>query len=207
MRGIHRWPVDSPHKGSVRRGLDDSFAVSLKRLLDKPPNWWWFETPWTSYQIRKIAGCACTGNAGNVSPGHRRLAIPTCITVRAWRTCCCCCCSANAQIVRVAHSWVRSSCCLDGFSLVDFLLWLFLLRFLLVYRRLLSIHLHTLILWPFCLPFGRFGGYVLGFRRFLSRICRLSLAHWIFLWLVFTDSIEALVLIIALHWFLVSLFM
>ena len=28
--------------------------------------------PWASYQIRKIAGCACAGNAGNVSP-HRRL--------------------------------------------------------------------------------------------------------------------------------------
>ena len=26
---------------------------------------------WTSYQIRKIAGCACVGNAGNVSPRHR----------------------------------------------------------------------------------------------------------------------------------------
>ena len=24
--------------------------------------------PWASYQIRKIAGCACAGNAGNVSP-------------------------------------------------------------------------------------------------------------------------------------------
>ena len=23
---------------------------------------------WTSYQIRKIAGCACAGNAGNISP-------------------------------------------------------------------------------------------------------------------------------------------
>ena len=28
--------------------------------------------PWASYQIRKIAGCACAGNAGNVSP-HRRI--------------------------------------------------------------------------------------------------------------------------------------
>ena len=27
----------------------------------------------------------------------------------------CCCCSAYAQIIRVAHSWVRSSCCLDEF--------------------------------------------------------------------------------------------
>ena len=26
---------------------------------------------WASYQIRKIAGCACAGNAGNVFPRHR----------------------------------------------------------------------------------------------------------------------------------------
>ena len=26
---------------------------------------------WVSYQIRKIAGCACAGNAGNVFPRHR----------------------------------------------------------------------------------------------------------------------------------------
>ena len=25
---------------------------------------------WASYQIRKIAGCACAGNAGNISPHH-----------------------------------------------------------------------------------------------------------------------------------------
>ena len=27
-----------------------------------------FELPWASYQLRKIAGCACDGNAGNVFP-------------------------------------------------------------------------------------------------------------------------------------------
>ena len=27
--------------------------------------------PWVSYQIRKIAGCACAGNAGNVFPTRR----------------------------------------------------------------------------------------------------------------------------------------
>ena len=42
-------------------------------------------TTWASYQIRKIAGCACAGNAGNVFPatdfkGNRGLAIPACIT-------------------------------------------------------------------------------------------------------------------------------
>ena len=26
---------------------------------------------WASYQIRKVAGCACTGNAGNVFPPPR----------------------------------------------------------------------------------------------------------------------------------------
>ena len=47
---------------------------------------------WASCQILKIAGCACTGNAGNVFPaadfkGNRKLAIPACITARASRTC------------------------------------------------------------------------------------------------------------------------
>ena len=41
---------------------------------------------WASYQIRKIASCACAGNAGNVFPACR-LVIPTCITAHAWRTC------------------------------------------------------------------------------------------------------------------------
>ena len=30
-----------------------------------------FTHPWASYQIRKIAGCACAGNAGNVFPRRR----------------------------------------------------------------------------------------------------------------------------------------
>ena len=47
---------------------------------------------WVSCQIRKIAGCACSGNAGIGFPAtgskeNRFLAIPTCITTRASRTC------------------------------------------------------------------------------------------------------------------------
>ena len=66
VTGMHRWPVDWPHKRSV--------------------------TPWASYQIRKSVGCACAGNAENVFPatdfkGNHKLAIPTCITARASRTC------------------------------------------------------------------------------------------------------------------------
>ena len=49
-------------------------------------------SPWASYQIRKIEGCACAGKAGNVFPathfkGNRKLAIPACIAALAWRTC------------------------------------------------------------------------------------------------------------------------
>ena len=47
----------------------------------------WDFLQWASCQIRKIASCACAGNAGNVFPRHHALAIPTCITACAWRTC------------------------------------------------------------------------------------------------------------------------
>ena len=45
--------------------------------------------PRASYQIRKIAGFACAGKAGNVFPAtafkeNRGWAIPACITARAW---------------------------------------------------------------------------------------------------------------------------
>ena len=50
--------------------------------------------PWASYQIRKIAGCACTGNAGNVFPRRRYQMKPlisdpgmhhgTCVTHVPW---------------------------------------------------------------------------------------------------------------------------
>ena len=49
---------------------------------------------WASYQIRKIAGCACAGNAGNVFPRHRLQRKPlvsnpgmhhgTCVTHVSW---------------------------------------------------------------------------------------------------------------------------
>ena len=51
-------------------------------------------TPWASYQIRKIAGCACAGNAGNVFPRGRLQRKPlasdpdmhhgTCVTHVPW---------------------------------------------------------------------------------------------------------------------------
>ena len=53
-----------------------------------------YDCPWTSYQIRKIAGCACTGYAGNVFPSGRLQRKPlandpgmhhgTCVTHVPW---------------------------------------------------------------------------------------------------------------------------
>ena len=50
--------------------------------------------PWASCQIRKMTGCACTGNAGNVFPRHRLQWKPlvsdpvmhpgTCVTYVPW---------------------------------------------------------------------------------------------------------------------------
>ena len=88
-------------------GLSCSVTVSDIWVLPDVPNCnrggslWCFdnnnatctkEALWASYQIRKIAGCAYAGNAGNVFPatdfkGNRQLAIPACITAREWRTC------------------------------------------------------------------------------------------------------------------------
>ena len=35
VRGIHRWPVESPNKWSVMRTFDVSFVISLNKLLNK----------------------------------------------------------------------------------------------------------------------------------------------------------------------------
>ena len=56
QRYQQRLPVAFPTVKFVRLGVHDQSA----------PNWG--AQPWASYQIRKIAGCACAGNAGNVFP-------------------------------------------------------------------------------------------------------------------------------------------
>ena len=47
-RGIHRWPVDSPHKGSVMQSFWIIICVSRTKLLNKQSScqWQWFETPY-----------------------------------------------------------------------------------------------------------------------------------------------------------------
>ena len=45
VRGIHRTPVNSPHKGPVTRSLDVFFDLLLNKRLSKQSWGWWFETP------------------------------------------------------------------------------------------------------------------------------------------------------------------
>ena len=53
--GIHRWPVDSLHNGSVAWTFGVSFDVSFNRLLDKQSSSWWFETPRQSCNVTVLS--------------------------------------------------------------------------------------------------------------------------------------------------------
>ena len=45
VRGIHRSPVNSPHKGQWRGALMFSLICALNKRLSKQSWDWWFETP------------------------------------------------------------------------------------------------------------------------------------------------------------------
>ena len=45
VRGIHRSPVNSPHKGQWRGALIFSLICALNKRLSKQSRGWWFETP------------------------------------------------------------------------------------------------------------------------------------------------------------------
>ena len=45
VRGIHRSPVNSPHKGPTTRSFDVFFDVRLNKRLSKQSWGWWFEMP------------------------------------------------------------------------------------------------------------------------------------------------------------------
>ena len=71
---------------------DKRFRNANKMIPVAFPNYSPTVLQWASYQIRKIAGCACAWNAWNVFhatdlKGNLLLTSPAFITARAWRTC------------------------------------------------------------------------------------------------------------------------
>ena len=54
VRGIHRWPVDSPPKGAVTRASCFLWC-NLRKWLDKQSTCQWFETPWRSHDVIVMA--------------------------------------------------------------------------------------------------------------------------------------------------------
>ena len=61
----HRYPH---FQFSKTFGWETTFIVRSTTFDHKPKFDHKTKDPWASYQIRKIAGCAYAGNAGNVSP-------------------------------------------------------------------------------------------------------------------------------------------
>ena len=59
MMGIHRSPVDSPHKRPVMQSFDVFFVVRLNKLLNQHSRYRCFETTWRSCDcnIMGIYGC------------------------------------------------------------------------------------------------------------------------------------------------------
>ena len=62
------------HTTAENRSRSSSLQLSLCQWSNQLQRIWIKKShakPWASYQIRKIAGCACAGNAGNVFPRRR----------------------------------------------------------------------------------------------------------------------------------------
>ena len=67
-----RRPGDKPLSGPMMDCLLTHICITRPQWLNNITRYTtWLRPTWASYQIRKIAGCACAGNAGNVFPRRR----------------------------------------------------------------------------------------------------------------------------------------
>ena len=64
VRGIHRSPVNFPHKGQGRGSLMFSLICALNKQLSKQSWGWWFETPsrllWRHCNVLDVIWCSAT---------------------------------------------------------------------------------------------------------------------------------------------------
>ena len=87
---------------------------------------------------------------------------------------------ACAQVIRLAHSGRRSSCCLDLGFLWFLLLWWWIPLFPLGFLHRLRIVCCIQLFHFFVLFWGSLVGYALGFLGFYGRICTEGLVHSFF---------------------------
>ena len=92
-RGTYSLGIESAMKRDVSKNWCTLQWCASRGWVIAHENWtsW---VPWASYQIRKIAGCACAGYTGNVFPRHRLQRKPlvsdpgmhngTCVTHAPW---------------------------------------------------------------------------------------------------------------------------
>ena len=66
VRGIHRSPVNSPHKGQVTRSFYFFFDLRLNKRLNKHWWGWWFQAPSRSLWRHSNGVCVCGGGGGVV---------------------------------------------------------------------------------------------------------------------------------------------
>ena len=57
--------------GCIDLTISGIFGRNINTEAYSQPTKCWIHRQWASYQIRKIADCACAGNAGNVFPRRR----------------------------------------------------------------------------------------------------------------------------------------
>ena len=88
----------APGKAYIRRGNESSSSQVMSIRLFDAKSWlksWSFTVNWTHGPLTryvKLQVAHAPGMPGTFSPaadfkGNRKLAIPTCVTARAWRTC------------------------------------------------------------------------------------------------------------------------
>ena len=66
VRGIHRSPVNSPHKGQSRGALMFSLICAWKKRLSKQWWGWWFETPSHPNDVIVMSGHMAMADTGTI---------------------------------------------------------------------------------------------------------------------------------------------
>ena len=113
VRGIHRWPVNFPHKGPVTRKMfpfDDVIMNFTFDVVNKQSSGWWFGSPWRSCDVTVVCFTGLpswlqglgdpTKSAGSESRLLREIPDPSELRIASR-----CSCMAG-EVGKVAEAWL-----------------------------------------------------------------------------------------------------